>query len=128
MSPNEYIENAIVTESQDFDARRSRLTNRNISLLHAAMGACTESGELVDSLKKAIFYGKELDLVNFKEELGDILWYIAIALHELDSSFEEVMDTNISKLKARYGGKFTTDRALNRDLKTEREILEAPPE
>jgi NTP pyrophosphatase (non-canonical NTP hydrolase) len=124
MNPSEYIENAIVTESRDFDAKRSRLTDRNIRLLHAAMGACTESGELLDSLKKAIFYGKELDVVNFKEELGDILWYLAIAYHELDGSFEESMETNIAKLRARYGGKFDAARAVKRNLETERKILE----
>jgi NTP pyrophosphatase (non-canonical NTP hydrolase) len=88
------------------------------------MGASTEAGELLDSLKKAIFYGKELDVVNFKEELGDILWYIAIAYHELGGSFEEGMEVNIAKLRARYGDKFTAARALKRDLDVERKILE----
>ena len=127
MNPTEYIENAIVTESRDFEAKRARLTDRNIRLLHAAMGAVTESGELLDSLKKAIFYGKELDVVNFKEELGDILWYLAIAYHELDGSFEEGMEVNIAKLRARYGDKFTAARALKRDLDVERAILEEKP-
>lgn len=124
MNPSEYIENAIVTESRDFDTLRPRLTDRNIRLLHAAIGATTEAGELLDSLKKAIFYGTELDVVNFKEELGDLLWYIAIAYDELDGSFEDGMDVNIAKLKARYGEKFDAARALKRDLATERKILE----
>jgi hypothetical protein len=34
------------------------------------------------------------------------------------------MENNIAKLKARYGEKFSEDRAVNRDLKTERKILE----
>ena len=34
------------------------------------------------------------------------------------------MDTNIAKLKARYGDKFTEQAASERDLDTEREILE----
>jgi len=33
-------------------------------------------------------------------------------------------DINISKLKARYGDKFTSERAINRDLEKERKILE----
>ena len=33
-------------------------------------------------------------------------------------------DININKLKARYGDKFSSERAINRDLETEREILE----
>jgi NTP pyrophosphatase (non-canonical NTP hydrolase) len=124
MNPTEYIENAIVTESRDFDSIRPRLTDRNIRLLHAAIGVSTEAGELLDSLKKAIFYGRELDVVNFKEEIGDILWYLAIAYDELDGTFENSMDVNIAKLKARYGDKFDAARALKRDLATERKILE----
>ena len=124
MNPETYVENAILTNSQDFDAIRARLTNRNIQLLHAAIGAATEAGELLDAIKKALFYGKEVDEVNFKEEIGDACWYFAIAIHELDTNFEAVMDTNIAKLKARYGEKFDAARALKRDLKTERRILE----
>lgn len=124
MNPSEYIENALVTEGQDFDAQRARLTDRNLRLLHCAMGAATEAGEMLDVIKKAIFYGKEVDTVNFSEEIFDRLWYIALGIHELRTSFEAGMDTNIAKLRARYGGKFDAAKALNRDLETERKVLE----
>lgn len=124
MNPETYVENAIITESRDFDAIRTRLTDRNLRLLHSAMGVATEAGELLDAIKKALFYGKELDTVNFSEEMFDVMWYLAIGVHELRTSFETGMDVNIAKLKARYGDKFTAARALKRDLKVEREILE----
>ena len=44
-------------------------------LIHACMGMQTETAEFTDALKKAIFYGKTLDVVNLKEELGYLLWY-----------------------------------------------------
>lgn len=124
MNATEYIENATVTESRDFDAIRARLTDRNIRLLHAAIGVATEAGELLDAMKKSLFYGKPLDEVNYREEGGDILWYLAIAFDELRTTFEQEMGINIDKLKARYGDKFSAARALKRDLKTERSILE----
>lgn len=93
-------------------------------LIHASMGLSTEAAEFTDALKKHIFYGKELDEVNLKEEIGDILWYAAIALEALDSNFEEVMQTNIDKLSARYPDKFTEELAENRNLGLERAILE----
>jgi NTP pyrophosphatase (non-canonical NTP hydrolase) len=104
--------------------------NENLSrdkmqdLLHASMGLVTEAGEFQDMLKKHVFYGKPLDEVNLKEEIGDVLWYCAIALEALGTDFESVMETNINKLKARYPEKFTEDKAENRDLVKEREILE----
>ena len=96
----------------------------DMNLLHAAMGIGTEAGEMLDAFKRKIFYGKELDTVNVKEELGDLMWYMAILMRELDLDFEEVLQLNIDKLKARFPDKFTEHDALNRDLDKERSILE----
>lgn len=100
----------------------------DMNLLHAAMGISTEAGELMDAFKRKIFYGKELDVVNLKEEVGDIMWYIAILLRELDLDFEELLQLNIDKLRARFPDKFTEFDALNRDLDKERQILEGNKE
>ena len=97
---------------------------RNQRLLHAGIGLATEAGEFLDALKKHVFYGKELDTVNLSEEMGDIFWYCALIADELKIDFSQVMDTNIAKLKARYGDKFSEEKAEHRDLKTERTILE----
>ena len=123
---SEYIKNAIKTESRDFDAIGKRLQSvQNQRLLHAGIGLATEAGEFLDALKKHVFYGKDLDTVNLREEMGDIFWYCAIIADELDVDFSEVMERNIAKLKARYGEKFSEDRANQRDLGTERDILES---
>ena len=84
----------------------------------------TEAGEFLDALKKHDFYGKDLDKVNLREEMGDIFWYCAIIADQLEVDFSEVMERNITKLKARYGDKFSEDKANSRDLNTERKILE----
>lgn len=125
MSNKQYVEDATVTESKDFEAIGKRMADPgNIRLLHAAIGLCTESGEVQDALKKHLFYGKPLDHVNLAEELGDIFWYMAILSDTLGVGFDEIQEKNIAKLKARYGDKFSQAAALNRDLKTERKILE----
>jgi NTP pyrophosphatase (non-canonical NTP hydrolase) len=100
----------------------------DMNLLHAAMGISTESGELMDAFKRKLFYGKPLDVVNVKEEIGDIMWYVAILLRELDLDFHELLQLNINKLTARFPEKFTEHHALNRDLGTERNILEGGSE
>jgi NTP pyrophosphatase (non-canonical NTP hydrolase) len=88
------------------------------------IGLCTESGEFQDMMKKHIFYGKEIDRVNLVEERGDIMYYIAMSCDVLNISLEEVMQKNADKLAARYKDGFSENKALNRDLDTEREILE----
>lgn len=64
--------------------RTLKSLGKELDLLHCATGLVTESAELVDAIKKHVFYGKSLDVVNIKEELGDILWYIAIPVRMFD--------------------------------------------
>lgn len=121
----DYIENVIKTESEVTPELVARMSDKsNIRLLHAGIGMCTEAGEFIDQLKKHIFYGKPLDRVNLKEELGDLLYYIGVAMDELETDFDIEQRKNIAKLKARYGDKFSSEAAINRDLDKEREILE----
>ena len=47
----------------------------NKNSLHMLLGIHTEVGEALDIYKKTLAYGKEFDIVNLGEELGDILWY-----------------------------------------------------
>lgn len=125
MNSKEYISNAIKTESQNFEDIKGRLSSVKMErLLHGGMGLVTESAEFIDSLKKHIFYGKPMDTVNLAEEVGDLFWYCAIIADELGFDFESVMNKNIEKLKARYGEKFSEEKAQKRNLTKEREILE----
>jgi len=125
MDTKKYKDMVLRTESKDFDSIASRLKDkRALRLLHGSCGIATEAGELLDAMKKHIFYGKDIDTVNIVEEIGDLMWYSAIILDELGVEFEEVMEKNIKKLQARYGEKFSESRANTRDLDTERNILE----
>ena len=92
--------------------------------LHLVLGMITEVGELADVYKKQLAYGKEVDTYNVREELGDLLFYIVnfCSVNEID--LEEVMEINISKLKVRYPKEFEQEKAINRDLRAERKVLE----
>lgn len=120
-----FIKECIKTESPITPELIGRLTdNRTIRLLHGAMGLITEGAELLDALKKYIFYGKDLDLVNIAEELGDNDWYEALILDEIGKTHNEIWAAVIKKLQARYKGKFNEESATNRNLENERAILE----
>jgi len=125
MNSKEYVVEVLKTESIGLEEIKARMSSDEVvRLLHAALGLCTESGELVDALKKHIFYGKELDKVNLVEELGDIFWYAAVVADVLGVEFEEIWEKNINKLRKRYGEKFSSDSAINRNLDAERKELE----
>lgn len=93
-------------------------------LLHGAIGLCTEAGELQDAIKRHVYYGKPLNRVNLLEELGDVLWYVALVGNFLGVSLEIVAERNIEKLRSRYPEKFDEHHAINRDLAAEQKILE----
>ena len=73
-------------------------------LLTAALGLTAESGEFTEVVKKIILQGKpynEENVFHMKRELGDICWYLAQACMALDTTFDEVIEMNVDKLKAR---------------------------
>lgn len=84
-------------------------------LIMSALGVAGEAGEYADFIKKVVFHEKPFDKVHAVKELGDVCWYIALACNVLGVSFEEVMETNIKKLNARYSsGSFTVEEANNK--------------
>lgn len=83
-------------------------------LLHAALGLAGESGEFVDCVKKHVVYGRELDKSNAIEELGDLLWFVALGCKSLGVSMDTVAQQNIAKLKARYPEAYSDELAWRR--------------
>jgi len=79
-------------------------------LLTAGVGINAEGGEFLEIIKKMVFQGKPWNEDNREHliiELGDVMWYVAQATMALDISFDEVIETNVNKLKKRYpGGEF----------------------
>ena len=74
-------------------------------LTHAALGIATEGGEFTTIVKRAVIYGKPLtgeDIDHMAEELGDLLWYVALACEHLGVTLSRVAERTIEKLALRY--------------------------
>jgi NTP pyrophosphatase (non-canonical NTP hydrolase) len=80
--------------------------------------------KILDFLKKKIYYNKPIDENLFKTITTLIMLDLSDYMNCYDIDAEKCFDVNIAKLKARYGDKFSSERAINRDLQTERNILE----
>ena len=93
-------------------------------VFHAIIGILTEAGELAEALDKTIRDEGTLDVINVSEEIGDISWYTAIAIDALGGDWDNILETNIAKLKKRYPEKFTSKDAIDRDVAGERELLD----
>lgn len=76
-------------------------------LMHAAMGLSGEAGELLDLVKKGLFKPNySLSRDDLVDELGDCLYYLAVASSLLGISIEELSVHNRNKLsKGKHGWK-----------------------
>jgi len=77
-------------------------TPRMLELMHFSMLLSSEAGEFVDAIKKHVIYGKELDLENVLEELGDIEFALAGFRLMLGVNREDCLVANLTKLNKRY--------------------------
>lgn len=89
--------------------RESRKTWSLIQTDHAivypTLGLANEAGEVAGKVKK-IFRDRagvisDADREALKQELGDVLWYLAQICTELDLSLQEVAEANLVKLFSR---------------------------
>lgn len=91
------------------------ITASDLDLIHAVMGISGEAGELLDAIKKATVYRKELDRENVVEELGDLEFYMEKLRQALNISRDQTLEHNFKKLNKRYAkGKYTDKAAQDR--------------
>lgn len=106
MTGNEYQCLALrtVSSSQPYD-----------HILNGVMGLNGEAGECIDIVKKWHYQGHELDTKKLKDELGDVLWYVAITAAGIGAELNDIMQHNIDKLRKRYPEGFDAERSIHRE-------------
>lgn len=107
MTPDEFQK---ACERTQVRSRDVNITKEQVSLLWAAIGVAGEGGEIAELAKKAIFHGHGIDVARWKEELGDLLWYVADCCSKLGLTIEEVMLGNVAKLAERFPDGFDPAR------------------
>lgn len=83
-------------------------------ILNGCLGLAGESGETLDMIKKWIFHEKDLDKEHLKKEIGDVMWYVAMICESVGFDLDDVLQTNVDKLKSRYPEGFDTYLANHR--------------
>lgn len=108
MNANEYQRKAMRTA-----------THKCYDLANAALGLTGEAGEVADIIKKHLYQGHDLYPSEVIEELGDVIWYVALMADYFNVTLGFVMQQNITKLKARYPEGFDPVKSVNREEKKE---------
>lgn len=82
-------------------------------ILTWGLGIAGEAGDVAGCIKKT-FIQKNDVTYGIRENLGDVLWYIAVICNFFNWNMEEVLNENIAKLRKRYPGKGFTEKDANR--------------
>lgn len=69
--------------------------------LLAYTGLAGEAGEVADWHKKNLFHKRKLPKEDLLLEMGDVLWYFVLMLHQHGFTLEQVMKANMKKLQER---------------------------
>ena len=77
-------------------------------LLDAGAGLAEEAAEVLGLVRKRVFQGKEVDQSRLTEELGDVLWCLAVTADSLGISLSAIAAANQEKLARRHPNGFRT--------------------
>lgn len=104
-------------EYQEHVKRTCATTEHEETIKLALIGLQGELGEIAEPLKKYLWGGHALPArSSLKDEIGDLLWYLATLCNTLNIDLEQVMQRNIEKLRQRYPDGFPFERSLNRAI------------
>ena len=74
-------------------------------VIYPALGLASEAGEVAGKIKKVLRdQGGDFDqapIAAIKDELGDVLWYLAILARDLGLSLDDIASANLDKLASR---------------------------
>ena len=80
-------------------AAETAIYPKDKALEYLALGLVGEAGEVANKIKKVIRDGTSPN--NVRDELGDVLWYLAMLSTELGYSLDTIADKNLWKLANR---------------------------
>lgn len=128
-TPDDYQKQAARTSPPEFELRGNiiKVGSRNPKLLLSALGIAGEAGEIVELIKKHAFHNGPLDRTALRDELGDLLWYVATLCDALNVDLSTVMIDNLLKLGKRFpSGWSPEDAAAKADRFAPEDSLEDP--
>lgn len=97
------------------DEIMASLTPEKCHIIHMAMGMSGEAGEVLDLVKKSIFYDKVISKQDLIKEMGDVEFYLRGLRQAYGISRDEVIQGNLTKLDDRYSsGTYSDQQAISR--------------
>jgi NTP pyrophosphatase (non-canonical NTP hydrolase) len=80
-------------------------------LLDAAIGLSEEAAEILGLIRKRAFQARDIDPARLTEELGDVLWCLAVTADSLGITLLQAAEANEAKLRRRHPDGFKSRTA-----------------
>ena len=87
-----------------------KFTDKDREISDWGLGVAGEAGDLAGCIKKTIYHGND-QRQGIRENIGDVMWYLAMICNSFGWELEEIIAENIKKLKKRYPKGFTKKAA-----------------
>lgn len=105
---------------KEYQERSKRTLNKELSIQEVlgnmGLGLTGEAGEVADIIKKHLYQGHDLNIEDIKDELGDVMWYIANLCTACGLDLEDVLEHNVEKLTKRFPDGFKEEDSINRRI------------
>jgi NTP pyrophosphatase (non-canonical NTP hydrolase) len=99
MNLDDYQQAALRTINPSLDERDR--------LLDAAAGLAEEAAEVLGAVRKRVFQQRDISEAKLIEELGDVLWCLAVTSHTLGIPLSRIAEGNQEKLRKRHPENWT---------------------
>jgi NTP pyrophosphatase (non-canonical NTP hydrolase) len=100
----------------EYQERALRTVPEDVKLEYLASKLIIEAAEAAQVVIKHVHHGHKLNQTKLVEELGDVLWYLAVLLEQVDVTLAECAYLNIEKLSKRYPNGFSVEDSINRTI------------
>lgn len=97
---------AMVATLDGYQEEALRTLHPDADVIYLAGKLLCEAAEVAEPLLKLRYHGKPIADDALRDELGDVLWYVATLADALGLSLAEVATANVAKLRARHGATY----------------------
>ena len=87
----------------EYQTEAAKTLNQSVDAVYLASKLMIEAAEAAQPIVKFKYHAKDYDTSVVKDELGDVLWYLAGLAQKIGLTLEEIADHNVAKLRARHG-------------------------
>jgi NTP pyrophosphatase (non-canonical NTP hydrolase) len=78
------------------------MEDKDKEICNWGLGVAGEAGDVASCIKKEVFHENKKAKDGIRENIGDMMWYVAMICNFYDWSLDDILSENLEKLNERY--------------------------